>query len=110
MIVFTARVKLNKGTNLDVVPQGRRFSPNLQFDAPELGSARFGLTVMEPGNRIASGQEGFGRFRMFGAHEFQPLTKVLTVGLAFTLSQGPIVLGSGVITEIEELALDEEGS
>ena len=103
MIVFRAKVKLNEGTNLDVVPQGLRFSPNLQFYTPELGSARFGLTIMEPEDRIVSGEEGFGRFRMLNHPEFKPLTKYLAVGLAFTLSQGPIVLGSGIITEVEEL-------
>jgi hypothetical protein len=110
VIVFRARVKLNEGTNLDVVPQGRRFSPNLQFDTPKLGRARFGLTFMEPESRIASGQERFARFRMIGVPGFEPLTKALAVGLAFTLSQGPIVLGSGVITELEELALDEKSA
>jgi hypothetical protein len=107
VIVFRAKVKLNEGTNLDVVPQGRRFSPNLQFNSPELGRARFGLTVMEPEDRIASGMEGTCRFRMIGVPEFEPLTQHLAAGLAFTLSQGPIVLGSGVIIAIEESVLDD---
>jgi hypothetical protein len=106
VIVFRAKVKLNEGTNLDVVPQGRRFWPNLQFDSPELGRARFGLTAMELEARMTSGQEGFARFRMTGVPEFAPVAEHLAVGLSFTLSQGPIVLGSGVITAVEERVLE----
>jgi hypothetical protein len=107
IIIFKGNVKLNDGTNLDVVPGGRRFSPNLRLASPELGTTRWGLTVMEPEKRISSGMEGVCRFRMLGVREFEPLAKHLVVGLEFTLSQGPIVLGSGVIIQLEEGTMDE---
>ena len=52
---------------------------------------------MEPNKRITGGMDGVCRFRM----------KHLVVGLEFTLSQGSIVLGSGVVSEPEECTIDE---
>jgi hypothetical protein len=102
MLIFTALVRFDEGTNVRVVAGGRRFSPDLQFDLPNVENIRFGFTIMEPNEMIASGMEGICRFRMGEAPGLEILAKEITTGVKFKLSQGPIQLGTGVVDAVEQ--------
>jgi hypothetical protein len=108
MIVFTAKVWLDEGTNLEVLPKGRRFSPNLRFALPSIEGKVFGLSVMEPESVMRSGDSGKVVIRLIGTRDHKVLSDALVPGVHFELRQGPILLGSGVVLTIEDLGIDEE--
>jgi hypothetical protein len=108
VIIFSAEIVLDEGTNLNVVPSGRRFSPNLMFDLPQISGERFGLTVVEPERRIESGGRGNCRVEMIGVPEFAPIAEGIAPGTKFTLWQGPYLLGSGVVLSVQDRIIDKQ--
>lgn len=90
MIIFKGNVKLKDGTNLDVVPGGRRFSPNLQFASPELGTTRWGLTVMEPESGFPAAWKGFADFACSAYGNLNLLPSILLSALSLRFRKDPL--------------------
>ncbi len=82
--------------------------PNLRFDIPGFEASRFGLTIMDDAEwPLKCGEEKLAHFTMLGNPEldaglFNQLADCIAPGVTFSLMEGPPVIGSGVVEDVEE--------
>jgi hypothetical protein len=86
-----------------------RYMPNINFDLPGLAKVRFGLTILDKCDwPLVKGEAKRARFTMLRNAEldadlFDALASAINAGAAFSLFEGPRVVGTGIIQEVEYL-------
>jgi hypothetical protein len=86
-----------------------RYMPNINFDLPGVAKVRFGLTILDKCDwPLVKGEAKRAHFTMLRNAEldadlFDALSPAINVGAAFSLFEGPRVVGNGIIQEVEDL-------
>jgi hypothetical protein len=87
---------------------GVRYMPNISFDIPGFANSRFGLTILDKCEwPLLKGEPKRAHFTMLrnaelDADMFDALAAAIEVGAAFSLFEGPRVVGTGIVEEIEQ--------
>jgi hypothetical protein len=105
MIAFWATVHLDaKGRKTPLT--GPSYRPNFRFHGGGLQDQLWGMGELKEADwPFSPGETKRARFGIYGYRE---VCEALFVGIRFTLQEGPKVVGSAIIEEIEYNEIDED--